>query len=1207
MSDAGMNIGDLFFRILADADDFDVEGAVSRELREVEQVVRRSSTQVASDWARNLEGLADAFESTRLYQAVDGMLSFVGNAFQSGMEAIGLIGGGLLGASLATGFGRLTAIEDANKRLEVMGLTAQQSDSLTKQLLETLTGTPFALDEGARSLANFVSSGVDLEKIPPMMDRIADAAAFGQVPLNEVSWVFERIARNGRVTGRELEMLNNRGLPVFTMFEQAAADAGMSVGDFLSSLSADEFFEEWDKAAAGFGENSIRIQGSAKGMGDTVSGMLANLRTAMARFGARILEPFFGSFIEIGAALNQAFGTLGDLVVPVLERITGGQAFANFVDWMTRLPDHILRAAEGFKLLGPAMGPVAGALTGMASAGLRFLPVIGRFLPVINPLVGAMIGLVLSNDELRESFGRIAAALVPVVEVVGVTLAGAMATLAEAMLPVINMIVDLLVPAFEWLGRNADWVVPPLMAIVAGIKVLPGLLRGAAGALRFLSAAFLKTPFGWIVLAIAGLVAGFKWLWDNVDGFSDFWIGVWDWMKDAAGRFTEWFTTNVAPALERAWEWIQDAASRFSDWFTSTAVPAIIAGWEWLRDAARRFADWFTTSAVPVITRAWETMQTVATTVATWFRDVAWPIIRTVAENIWSAMQTAAGFVGTAWETIRSVVGTVVGWFETYVRPTLSSVLDWLRDRFNMDSASEAWENLRDRARAVVEWFDTHVKPVFEALSDFFSSVHAKALEAIAPIWEAMGEAAEAAMTLINLIWETVLKPMTDAWIETFDELDEHWARVWRTVVIAFAIAWAIIKRVWDVIGEPTMIAMNVAWEVFKDTVETMMGIVVTIVEDGLAILTAIIETFTAFIEGDWEGFWSSLGNIVDIWTAHITSVVQTMGEWMRRTTETLRQAVVDIWEALWEKAGELVDTWTEHITRVITGFGIWMYNTTEAIRQGVIRIWNAFWRRVGEIVDERIEALRTAIRTWGEWLGRQINIIRAAAVILWRRLWDRLKSILETSWEDMRRAAVRKGGEILGYIRGLPAAMAWALRNAPSRLAAVGRAIIQGLWDGMKERWLSVARWLAERASIIAMIKGPIEKDRRLLTPHGQAIMAGLRDGLRVGWSENERMLSGFADVMADTIPDLRSKLEATVSLSPDITAADFPTSRAPAPIDVQDAMMTGQPPSPQPVEINVTQNVHTAHPKRAADEMVRQLRNAAYLGGAINAEVPL
>ena len=68
--------------------------------------------------------------------------------------------------------------------------------------------------------------------------------------------------------------------------------------------------------------------------------------------------------------------------------------------------------------------------------------------------------------------------------------------------------------------------------------------QAAAAGQWLLNAAMSANPITLIVIAVAGLVAGFVWLWNNVEGFRNFWIGAWDVIVGAAQSVWNWVVDN---------------------------------------------------------------------------------------------------------------------------------------------------------------------------------------------------------------------------------------------------------------------------------------------------------------------------------------------------------------------------------------------------------------------------------------------------------------------------------------------------------------------------------------------------------------------------------------------------------------------------------------------------------------------------------------
>lgn len=118
------------------------------------------------------------------------------------------------------------------------------------------------------------------------------------------------------------------------------------------------------------------------------------------------------------------------------------------------------------------------------------------------------------------------------------------------------------------------------------------------------------------------------------------------------------------------------------------------------------------------------------------------------------------------------------------------------------------------------------------------------------------------------------------------------------------------------------------------------------------------------------------------------------------------------------------------------------------------------------------------------------------------RSVWTSISSAISNAMSAAASAVRQKVDEMMGFIRSIPGRVGAIAAGFGSILVNAGRAIIQGLWDGMRQVWGSVTSWLSGLADIIPDWKGPMEKDRKILIPTGRVIMEGLGAGMREGWA---------------------------------------------------------------------------------------------------------
>lgn len=715
------------------------------------------ATRSGQGFINSVSGLSD-----RMVGLLGGAARTAGRMVESAMTTAAVAVGTLLTTAAVGGFRRFTALENAQKMLDQMGLSAQQSDALMEALNETLTGTAFALDEGAGVMARLVGASVPLEEIPGRLDMIADAAAFGQAPMSEIGDIFARIAGQGRVTAQELNRLTDRNIPAFGLLAEAIGVTEMELRDLVSQgkLDADTFFEAWEEGAKGFGENGIIIEGAAKSMGDTTMGALSNMRAAISRFGARAFEPIFQAI----KPLSESFGRVLNELAPTFERAIGGmmdspgvQAFINF---MQELPD----------LVGPIMdklgdldtrivAPLAAAFGALGIGAAGSLPVIGGFLPAISPVLAAFLGLIAASPELRDGilevaravgdvigpaladlqpaienllpvFGELAEAILPVLGdllVIGAELAVA---LAPAIIEAITVALEGLTGAIRYLDEELNVLAPTLAGIAGGLLAFRAIgpvltvLSALGTALGFV-AAVVTSPFFLIPAAVAALVAGIVLAYQHSETFRDVIARIGEVITDVAGHIVD-FGGEVLDILGQVAGWIQDNVFPV---FVAFGELVVAAGGQ-ITSTIQRWMPLFRLIG-GIISQTLRNAQTVIMG----FISVVQNAWRLFGDNLLSAIRIAWGMIE---GILRSGLQVLQGIFQVFTG-ILSG--DW----------SKLWEGIKN----ILSGAWTFITTLVGTAIDTVLLVIETALDAIHLAWDT---AWQAVSTALRVAWDTMAR-----------------------------------------------------------------------------------------------------------------------------------------------------------------------------------------------------------------------------------------------------------------------------------------------------------------------------------------------------------------------------------------------------------------------------------------------------------------
>lgn len=247
-----------------------------------------------------------------------------------GVGAAASIGAAFAGMVIYKGGQRAIAIDDANRKLEGLGYTAQQVAGITDDALKSVLGTPYSLAEALTVASTALAAGIEPgQQLSRYLGEVADTATIAGSSLQDVGGILNGVIATQRVYTDDLNQLSNRGLPVFSWLQ----DQYDVTGEKLAQMVAD------GKVKANDLLKVIRdnIGGAAQKAGEGIRGSFANLMTAVARLGDAFLGPAFGSVPKFFKTLRDEIDKATVAIAPL------GEAFGGFVETLSKQKTWSLR------------------------------------------------------------------------------------------------------------------------------------------------------------------------------------------------------------------------------------------------------------------------------------------------------------------------------------------------------------------------------------------------------------------------------------------------------------------------------------------------------------------------------------------------------------------------------------------------------------------------------------------------------------------------------------------------------------------------------------------------------------------------------------------------------------------------------------------------------------------------------------------------
>jgi hypothetical protein len=250
-----------------------------------------------------------------------------------------------------------------------------------------------------------------------------------------------------------------------------------------------------------------------------------------------------------------------------------------------------------------------------------------------------------AQERLTDAFAEVGRVGEPILTAVK----DKVAEMVEAAVPHLENFIQKTKDIIQWVKENGDtidkWVGVILGAGTAiGLFLLIlnwGTIMAAASkaitavktAVFAFNAVLMANPIALIVSLLAGLVVAFIYLWNNVDGFKQFWIDAWKKIKEYASA---------------AWENIKKAFSNIGKWFSEKFTEVQKAGKKAMEDVKKWFSD------------AYKSVTKTFSNIGSWFKST----FQTAWKNVKNAFSEWGSFFGGLWTKIKnkfSSIGSALG------------------------------------------------------------------------------------------------------------------------------------------------------------------------------------------------------------------------------------------------------------------------------------------------------------------------------------------------------------------------------------------------------------------------------------------------------------------------------------------------------------------------------------------------------------------
>lgn len=333
-------------------------------------------------------------------------------------------------------------------------------------------------------------------------------------------------------------------------------------------------------------------------------------------------------------------------------------------------------------------------------------------------------------------------------------------------------------------------IVPKIVTVIKTVKT----------AFAAFNATLLANPIVLIVAAIAALVAGFVLLWNKCEGFRNFWINLWENVKNVCKKVIDGivgFFNGIINFIKNNWQslllflvnpfagafkllydncegfrnFVDGIIQKIKNIFASIVSFINTNVIQPIKNFFAPIVGWFTELFMSIynslasiinviwgiIQGLWQMIVVLFTTAITWINEnVIAPIVNAITTAI-NAVKTG---LQVAWEFIKSIFITIATWINDNVlvpiMTLLSTVWTWIQENIIMpikNAFTAAWDSLKTGAANAWEG----IKNVFSSVASFFGDVFSKAWQKVKNVFSAGGKIFEGIKDSIANVFRTVV------------------------------------------------------------------------------------------------------------------------------------------------------------------------------------------------------------------------------------------------------------------------------------------------------------------------------------------------------------------------------------------------------------------------------------------------------------------
>lgn len=739
--------------------------------------------------------------------------------------------------------------------------------------------------------------------------------------------------------------------------------------------------------AASLSDKLIQTQNDGKTTVNELSSSLGQVIPLASAYGVNIdnLCASYAQLTKNGVATAQAgtylksmlneLGDSGSTVSTILQEKTGksfGQLMADgnsLGDILGILQDSVEGDSEAFAGLWSSAEAGTGALS-LTSAGVdAFNAELGNMGDSLGNTSDALETLDTSSAKSQRAINAlkntgiqlgqtVLSAVTPLIEKLSVAMQnlstwfGNLNPKVQQAIVVILAVVAAIAPVLIVVGK----VISAIGIILTIIPKVQAAITAIKGAMTALNAVMAANPIALIIIAITALVAAFIYLWNNCEEFRNFWINLWNKVKEIAVSVWETLTSFFSSV----WEGIKNTAetvfNAISDFFTSV--------WDGIKTAIETVL----TVISNIITTYFNIYRTIIETVVNVISTVISTVfnaIKNAISNIFNRIQVIVTTAFTAYQTIISTICQAVKSAITFVfnsiKNTVTTILTALKN-----TITTIWNGIKTVVTTVINAIKTVIITVFTTIKTTITTIVNAIKTTIETVWNGIKTAISTITNGVKSVVTTGFNAIKSGITTAVNGAKSAATTAFNAIKSGISTALTTAKSTATTISNGIKSAMSTAWNSAKTATVTTFN---SIASGMKSALTAGKSGITSACSSILSGMTNIFSNVKSTFSSIGSNVIEGIKSGITGAVSGLYNSIKNALSGLVDKAKDALGIKSpSRVMRDQVGKFI-----PSGVAAGIDQNEKTLTASVGNMVNRTVSAAKSALDKVDTSLGSTI------------------------------------------------------------------------------------------------------------------------------------------------------------------------------------------------------------------------------------------